>query len=347
MFKKAFSYVGFPFRWFFSFLGDKIYDLKVLIYSKRKKKDIKEFKNRNKLMNALFYWGFLIIPLIFFVLTHFIINGNSILLAFQKMDGNGNVFFAGLENFSRVFSELKGESAPFSTFFKNSLIAYGLGLTLTPITITFSYYVYKKCFGSTAFKIMLFLPTIFSSVISVYIYKVLANRVLPAIMLNLFDKDVQGYVKNPDTLFAAVMFYTIWMGLGNSLLTNLAAMNTVDPSVSEASMLDGVGFFGELWHIVMPASYTVIMLGLITGVTNIFGNTLNLFAFNGFNVDWNARTVGYHIQVLTVKAADMTGLEQFTEYAFLSAWGVFVTAIAVPTTFLIKHLIYKVGPSEE
>ncbi len=344
MFKRFFSMICFPFTWFFTWLGDAIYSLQVKMYAKRKKKGITGNKTLNKVKDLCFYWGFLIIPLIFFIITHVIINGNSIILAFQKMNADGKIEFAGFENFAKIFENFKGPEYP--VLFKNSLIAYVLGLATMPVTITFSYYVYKKCLGSNVFKIMLFLPTIMSSIVSIYIYKVLANRIAPAFMLQVFGKEINPLISTSSTMFPAVMFYTIWMGLGNSLLTNLAAMNTVDPSVSEAAMLDGVGFLGELWHIVLPASYSVITLGLITGVTNIFGNTLDLFAFNGLNVHANQATIGYWIQTMTVRAAEKAGMVQFTDYAYLSAWGVFVTAIAVPTTLLLKHVIYKYGPSE-
>ncbi len=344
MLKRIFSIIFFPVTWFFTWLSDAIYSVRVKIHAKRKKKGITGNKTVNKIKDLCFYWGFLIIPLIFFVITHVVINGNSILLSFRKMDVGGKISFAGIENFAKIFENFKGPLYPI--LFKNSLIAYVLGLAMTPITITFSYYVYKKYLGSNVFKIMLFLPTIMSSIVSIYIYKVIANRIVPALMLELFDKEVNPLISTSSTMFPSVIFYTLWMGMGNSLLTNLAAMNTVDPSVSEAAMLDGVGFFGELWHIVLPASYGVITLGLITGVTNVFGNTLNLFAFNGLDVNANQATIGYWIQTMTVRASEKSGAPQFTDYAYLSAWGLFVTAIAVPTTLLLKKFIYKIGPSE-
>ncbi len=346
--KKVFSYIGFPFAWLYRTLNDKIYDLKVKIHSKRKKKDPLTKKNLDKIKDLAFFWGFMIIPLALFVLTHIVINGNSILLAFQTVDENGKTIFAGFGNFAKVFENLGGDA--YRSALKNALIVYGINLCITPLPIIFSYYCYKKCFGHQVFKIILFLPTILSSIVTVYMFKALAEDGYIAIMQTYFDTVVDlGLIINPDTVFPTILFYSIWMGLGGSLLTHLASMNTVDPSVSEAAYLDGIGFFGELWHIVLPASYQVITLSLIMGVVNIFGNTLNMYAFDGKNIEAQNATIGYLIQIQTLEATNnlAIGAAANDKLTYLSAWGVFVTVIAVPITLLLKHVIYTYGPSEE
>ena len=171
-------------------------------------------------------------------------------------------------------------------------------------------------------------------------FKMVANEVIPEIWEVLFGKNLDPLIETSSTTFKTLLFYTIWMGLGSGLLTQLAAMNTVDPSVTESAQLEGIGFFQELWHIVLPACYQVLTLGLVTGIATIFTNNMNLYAFYGINAPDRAMTVGYYFQVETLEA-------EMTQYPYLSAWGVIITIIVTPLTLTLRHLINKYGPSED
>lgn len=343
--KKFLTLIFSPFRKFFSiifgFLGDRLYDVKVFIYSKlpKRKENIKNGKYINKIRDIIFFSCFLAIPLVFAILQHVIINGNAILLAFQKYEGK-EVVFAGFENFQALFNDFKTKQS-FQQMMSNALIVYALSTVIhTIVPIIFTYYIYKKLFGSSLFRVVLFIPTILSSIITVSMYKMIVNEVVPQIYFMVFGEKIKPLFSNIDTAFQTVLFYSLWMGLGGGLLTQLAAMNTVDPSVTESAQLEGIGFFSELWHIVLPACYEVLTLGLVTGIATIFTNTLNLYAFKGTGAGSEISTIGYYIQVQTLSA-------DFQDYPYLSAWGVLVTVCVTPLTLILRYLINRFGPSED
>lgn len=334
---KLFSPVGM----FFKFLGDKFYDLQAYIYSKmpKRKRNINNGRNVNYIKDVIFYSVFLAVPLAFAILQHVIINGNAVLQAFQKYEGK-NIVFAGFENFETLINDFQTKLT-FQQMMRNAVVVYVLSTIIHSIVpVIFTYYIYKKLFGSNLFKIILFIPTILSSIITVSIYKIMANEVVPKVYFMLTNIKIKPLFGNIDTAFQTVLFYSLWMGLGGGLLTQLAAMNTVDPSVTESAQLEGIGFFGELWHIVLPACYEVLTLGLITGIAGIFTNTLNLFAFKGTGAPSEISTIGYHIQILTLSA-------DFADYPYLSAWGVLITLIVTPVTLLLRYVINRYGPSED
>ena len=333
---KLFSPVGM----FFKFLGDKFYDLQSFIYSKlpKRKRNINNGRNVNYIKDVIFYSVFLAVPLAFAILQHVIINGNAVLQAFQKYEGN-KIVFAGFENFKTLINDFQTKPT-FQQMMRNAVVVYVLSTIIHSIVpVIFTYYIYKKLFGSNLFKVILFIPTILSSIITVSIYKIICNEVIPQLYLQLTGKKIMPLFFG-DTAFDTVLFYSLWMGLGGGLLTQLAAMNTVDPSVSESAQLEGIGFFGELWHIVLPACYEVLTLGLITGIAGIFTNTLNLFAFKGTGAPSEISTIGYYIQIQTLSA-------DFADYPYLSAWGVLITVIVTPVTLLLRYVINRYGPSED
>ena len=286
-----------------------------------------------------FYSLMLVVPVLFFVLQYFIINGNSILLAFEKTN-NGVTTFAGFENFKMFFENFKNDPN-YNDMLIRSLYVYLLTTALnTFFPILLSYYIYKEMVGYRLFKVLLFMPTILSSIITVSIYRMLANEVIPEIWYRLTDTRIHPLLSNPNTTFNAILFYSVWTGLGGGLLTQLAAMNTVNVSVKEAAHLEGIGFLQELWHIVLPACYQVIMLGFVPGVASVFTNSLNLYAFYGGRAPVTTNVLGYFLQVRTLQA-------EFPEYHYLSAFGLICTLIAVPVTLLLQFLVNKFGPTEE
>jgi ABC-type sugar transport system permease subunit len=121
-------------------------------------------------------------------------------------------------------------------------------------------------------------------------------------------------------------------------------MNSTDQSTIDAGQIDGVGFFGELWHIVLPKSYGVISIGFYTGFASLFVNQLGLYAFKGENAEASISTLGYYYYVEVQRA---TAADNLTKYPFWAAWGLVSSAITIPVTFLLRYMVTHIGPSEE
>ena len=189
-------------------------------------------------------------------------------------------------------------------------------------------YMFKKMWGSSFFKVIVFMPSIVSSICTVTIFKYIVNRVIFA----LFDMEV-SLLDNDNTAFGTIMFYSLWLSFGSGMLTQIGAMNATDQSTIDAGQIDGVGFFGELWHIVLPKSYGVISIGFYTGFASLFTNQLSLYAFKGDSARGRIMTLGYYYYVEVQKATDA---HNFAKYPFWSAWGLISSAITIPTTFLLR-----------
>ncbi|MBQ9734539.1 MAG: sugar ABC transporter permease [Clostridia bacterium] len=336
--KKLTSLLFKPFSWILHLIGDLFYALKVAVHSAFRKKFPKKPSTlkKDKVKDYIFYIALMVFPLAMFVLTKIVISGQAILLGFQEFDATTDEFLRiGLKNFNDLFAYLGQDRI--KEMFRLSMISWTSSMILCNIVpITFSFYVYKKFLGHSVFKVLLFLPNLFSSMITVSLFKMICNRVIP----ELFG--IEALITlSADTTFGALLFYNLWSGLGSGLLTHLAVMNAIDPSISESAQLDGVGFYGELWHIVLPSCYRVITLGLVTSFAGIFTGSLGLFAFVGKAEPRAATLPGHHFYLKTLDATTDA------DYAFLSAWGLFITAICTPLTLILRHVINKYGPSEE
>ena len=294
-----------------------------------------------KMYDTIFICLVTILPMFMLAFGWIFVNGNSILLAFKQYDDFGNIEFAGMSNIVEVLQDYVQDPLTM-LYFKNSVIVYLVTLIVTSIVpIVFSYYIFKKMWGSAFFKVVLFMPSIVSSICTVTIFKLLVDRVIPMLLgWDLGD----GLLANPDTTFGTVVFYRLWLSFGGGMLTQIGAMNATDQSTIDAGQIDGVGFFGELWHVVLPKAYGMIFIGLYTGFPSLFTNDLGLYAFMGTGAPDRVATIGYRY---TVELQKMAGSNVMTTYPYWSAWGLVCSIICIPMTFLLRYLVEHIGPSED
>ena len=301
----------------------------------------KKIKKRIVWGDMIFYICTLSLPVLFFIFNNFVIKFNSLIMAFQKTNlDTGKLEFAGFENFADVFSEVV-TSKNLTNALWRSVWGYLVTLVVTTfIPVFFCYYVWKKMAFSNFFKVVLFLPTIISSIITMTIYRFIANRLVPELYLDLFGTEILGLTSNPATSFQAVLFYNLWMSMGGGLLVTLGAMNTVDTEVLESGRLDGTNTITEFWYIVLPSIYRIIFIGFIAGIVSIFTADYGLYGFYGSAADPETWTLGYYFTKMTLEATEV-------ELPFYAAWGIIVSVIVIPVTLFFRDLIYNHGPSED
>ena len=214
-----------------------------------------------------------------------------------------------------------------------------------PLYILFSYMLFKKCPLNKTIRIIVMLPQIISGTLIGLMFMQVVDLYIPELMFKFSGVEMKSFLQNPETAFGTCVFYMIWVSFSTSLIVYPNAMNGVNPEVFEAAELDGIrNMFQELWHIVLPKSYGVISIGFYTGFASLFTNQLSLYAFKGDSARGRIMTLGYYYYVEVQKATDA---HNFAKYPFWSAWGLISSAITIPTTFLLRFLVMRIGPSEE
>lgn len=283
-------------------------------------------------------------PVLQFCIFYLGVNFNSFLLTFRKYDVISNkMTFVGFDNLIKAFCDMTA-SHELLTVLKDSFLMYFISLvTVTPLGLFFSYYIYKKMPGSKMFRVILFLPNIVSAIVIVSIFQFFAEDAVPKICELLFRAEkMQGLIENPDTRFATVMFYNIWVGFGVTVLMYSNAMTDIPPELVESAELDGAVGLKEFYHITLPSIFPTLSTFLIVGVAGIFTNQFNLYSF--FGGGSTIKTYGYWLYVRTAAA---TKIRSAAEYPLLSAYGIWLTLVAVPLTLIVKKLLEKFGPSED
>lgn len=312
---------------------------------------------------SIFFGCMIAIPVLLFIVFYGIVNLDVILMAFKtyRLDEKNLTWvedFAFLDNFKIMLSYLNHiEDETMSgrsnwIMVTNSLTLWGFKLCIgLPVSVIFSYYVYKKCFGSGFFRVILFLPNVISGIILGYTYREIVNS--PAFK-TLFGLQ-QGLLDNFNTKFGTVMFFHLWLGFAAQVLMFTSAMSGIDESIVEAAQMDGVSAMGELWYITFPMVYSTFITFVVISIAEIFTDQMSLLVFfDKSAVNTEVSTIGYFMYIKT--SAGNTYLQKSwspddTNAKFtlsqMSAMGVMISVVIIPFSFAVKKIMEKVGPAVE
>lgn len=305
-----------------------------------------ERSKRNKLKKNLFVYSLIAYPLILFLIFYVVVNFNSILLAFQTIDGSGKSF-AGLNNFKTFLSEMFGEGNLLSYSFINSIKMYFINLVVCmPLYVFFSYLLFKKCFLNKTVSFLVMIPSIMSGLVIALIFVnfIGSNGPLTFIMertgwnggkwLNLLYDEKYA--------FGTTLFYMIWLSFATSLIVYPTAMRGINPEVLESAKIDGISnMFQELWYIILPLIYPTLTTFLITGFAVIFSTSGPLLEFYYTDAPDYVSNMGYYFtKMILVDGTEFS----YPKYA---AGGIILTIIVAPLTILLKWALEKFGPATE
>ena len=283
----------------------------------------------------LFYACIVALPLLQFAIFYIGVNVNSFVLAFQEWDGELGVHkWHGIENFKQVINDFFNDGQV-KIAMKNSLLLFVIGVLLgTTLALLFSYYIYKKQFGSRFFKTVLFMPNVVSSVTL-------------SIMLLYFTTDATNAIfgiellTDTRTKLPTLIFISILLSFGVQVLIYSGAMSGISESVSEAAILDGITPLKELIYIDVPMIFPTISVFIVSSIAGIFLNQMNVFNMYGAGApDVSIYTIGYYLYTKILGATA-------SEFPYFAAFGLVLTFITVPVAFLTRYLLNKFGPSVE
>ena len=217
--------------------------------------------------------------------------------------------WVGLDNFRIILG---------TRMFRQSIFnAIRFVVILVPLSLTLSFLIANALAGvpkpyASAVKTAIFIPGVVSGIAIGLIFNFIFNfnaGIVNQTMMNLgFDRiaiftTVRGAV-------GAIVFVSLWMGIGGSVILMYAARTGIPTSYYEAASIDGANALQKLIYVTIPQMKNVFILVTIGGVTGTLqmfdlpfimtgggpaGNTVTpmLFMFNTFRDP--ERTLGYTV----------------------------------------------------
>jgi ABC-type sugar transport system permease subunit len=297
----------------------------------------------------IFFWTMMALPFLQFLIFYIGVNFNSLRLAFVEYTYQGSSLitkFPSVSAFTQIFSEMN----VLLPMVKNSLVFFGANLLIvTPLSLLFGYYIFRKFRGADFFKIVLFLPSVICCMVLLIFYRSFLNSTFVDVANNLFDANWEailiaqvipdGYTR----MYIALLIFSIVVGYSGSILLYLNAMSQISSSVLEAAKIDGASELRTFFSVIIPGMWGTLVSLLCVSMANIGSN--QAYLFNLFAVDAPAyiHTIGYHLY----KAIMDGGVIKYTLYPYASALGILLTLVIAPATIITRKLLLKYGPTED
>ncbi|MCY9663541.1 sugar ABC transporter permease [Paenibacillus alginolyticus] len=145
-----------------------------------------------------------------------------------------------------------------------------------------------------------------------------------------------AWLLDPKYMIAVLIFIQLWMSLGISFLAFIAGLQTIDRSLYEAGMMDGIkNRFQELWYITLPSMIPQLVFGVVMQIITAFSVgdvSINLAGFP--STEYKAETMVTHLM-------DYGSIRY--EMGYASAIAVVLFLMMVLSNRLATKLLGKVG----
>jgi ABC-type sugar transport system permease subunit len=180
----------------------------------------------------------------------------SILLSFTNWDGIGGISRAhwiGTQN----YREIATIYPPFWPAVKHNLIWLGfLTFVATPFGLLLAYQLDKRIRGTRVYQSIFFLPVVLSFAIIGFIWQLIYSP-SQGLINNLFSDPKHGHVidwlGNPKLNLWAILVAVGWRHAGYIMILYLAGLKAMDPSLKEASAIDGAGEWHTFRKVIFPS----------------------------------------------------------------------------------------------
>ena len=271
-------------------------------------------------------------PVAHFLLMWFGVNINSILLVFQA-PVRGKLQYLPLNdlfyNFKSLFESFKMEST--QNMFKASGAYFIVSCLVTlPISMVFSYFIFKKISGHGFFKILFYIPSIIPLVVLTLIFSTsFSTQGIMEPLYNLFGSTTADLFVGSNAKWM-VWIFCVWAGVGYNVVMLTAGMSRIPRDILESCKMDGVKSFTEFWKIIIPLTWPTITTLFVLGMMSVFNVYLQPF-FLSPKIETNTMTIG-------LKIYQESGGAGLNTPATL---GLFCSLVGAPIILTVRALLNK------
>lgn len=140
-----------------------------------------------------------------------------------------------------------------------------------PLALALALAMNQKLKGIVAFRFVLFLPVITSSVAIAVMWGWIYNPQFGILnqMLRVIGVKRIMWLAAPETAMLSIIIMSTWRGMGYTMLLFLAALQDIPEVYYEAAQVDGAGAWRRFRHITLPLispmTFFLLVLGVIGG----------------------------------------------------------------------------------
>jgi putative chitobiose transport system permease protein len=187
--------------------------------------------------------------------------------------------WVGLRNFEELFGfgqfAGRGPDRDFWFGLTNSLKYILVVPVIQFLSIGLAMLVNRQLPGIALFRTAFYVPVVTSFAVVGLIWGWMYNQYGPVNFilssLGLMNpNNPTGLLNNPATALPAVMFVTVWKGLGYYMVLYLAGLQSIDRTLEEAAVIDGASRWDVFWNVTLPGLRpTILVCSLLSTISAI------------------------------------------------------------------------------
>ncbi|MBL1085903.1 sugar ABC transporter permease [Streptomyces actinomycinicus] len=222
------------------------------------------------------------VPTVLHVILVWVTAIASIFLAFTTWDGIGfdSITWVGLDNFRQLFSD----NPQFWPAVQHNVIWFVVLILIpTPFGLFLAVQLDKRIRFTRVYQTAFFLPVVISMACIGFVWQLVYNPdtgLINSIMGANEPGHYIDWIGDPDLNLWAVLIAASWRHTGYMMILYLAGLKSVDPSLREASALDGANEWQTFKNVIFPTlrpTNTVVLVVTIIEALRAFDL---VFVFN-------------------------------------------------------------------
>ena len=231
---------------------------------------------------VIWAWGFLLVPIVFYVGIRFYPTANAILLSFQNWNLLGDRTWAGLDNYATLLVD-----PVFWQVFRNTFLYLILG---TPISLLISfvvaYHLDKVRFMHGAIRALYFLPFMTSAVAMAWVWRWFYQPVPIGVFNNALASigmPQVAFLNSTTNALPSILAPAVWAGLGFQIIIFMAGLRAIPQTYYEAARIDGVSGWVVMTEITLPLlkpTFVFLVVFSSIGFLRIFDQVFNMTTNN-------------------------------------------------------------------
>jgi ABC-type sugar transport system permease subunit len=236
---------------------------KRMSYALSRSDRFRRWRYRNR--HAFEGWLILTPILVYFSVFFFFPVVSNFVLSFTRWSGlSGSPVWVGFTNYRRYFTD-----STYLQVITNTILFSVLILIIqTVLALFIALLLNTKVRARGLFRSAWYIPTLTSAAIMAQVTAVFiapSGGVINSILLDLKLPPVIFYVQ-VDWMRAIIVIYSVWRGVGGTMLLYLAALQGIHQELYEAAQVDGATSRQQLRYITLPLLVPMTIFVLITGV---------------------------------------------------------------------------------
>lgn len=246
-----------------------------------------------------------------------------------------------LENFKWAYDELFAGAATsnIALALQNTLKFFVMQCALIPLTMFFSYLIFRRSVGHSFSRLALYLPGAVSGIMMSLIYAKIMESTSPLMQtIQTVTEASAPIVMRVDHGVMYIMIYDILVGVGTNLILWLGGMNRIPYDLIEYGKLEGIGPFREFTKVVLPLIWPTFVTMVTLQIIGLFGATGSVLVLT--DGEFGTYTLAFWMYKMVQE--NLVG-----EYNHVAALGMIFTILTIPLVIICRKIMNRFGEEVE